>query len=55
MVFLYNNRDNSWIGDDNCVDEWYIAYHEVKSIEAIQGKLKDLEDGMDIVLKIFII
>ena len=29
--------DNTWIGTENTLGEWYICYHGVKSVEAIQG------------------
>ena len=37
VAFLYDNGDNVWLGNDNCDGEWYIGYHGVKTIEAIQG------------------
>lgn len=37
VASLYDNGDNTWLGNDNCQGEWYIGYHGVKTIEAIQG------------------
>ena len=36
---MYDNGDNSWIGDKNQKGEWYIAYHAIKSLEALNGIL----------------
>ena len=36
---LYDNGDNSWIGCNNSDGEWYIAYHGIKSLEALNGIL----------------
>ena len=36
---LYDNGDNSWIGTNNSKGEWYIAYHGIKSLEALNGIL----------------
>jgi hypothetical protein len=37
---LYDNGNNLWLGDKNQNGEWYIAYHAIKSVEALQGILK---------------
>ena len=37
VIDLYDNMDNEWIGTNNNPGEWYIAYHGVKNIKAIQG------------------
>jgi len=34
---LYDNGDNEWLNNNNSKGEWYIGYHGVKTIEAIQG------------------
>ena len=36
---LYDNGNNDWIGNNNTNGEWYIAYHGIKSIEALNGIL----------------
>ena len=36
---LYDNGDNTWIGNKNQPGEWYIAYHGIKSIMALYGIL----------------
>ena len=36
---LYDNGDNTWIGNKNKPGEWYIAYHGIKSIDALCGIL----------------
>jgi len=38
---LYDNKDNAWIGDKNQKGEWYIAYHAIKSLEALNGILNN--------------
>ena len=37
---MYDNGDNSWIGDKNLNGEWYIAYHAIRSLDALKGILK---------------
>ena len=34
---LYDNGDITWLNNNNSNGEWYIGYHGVKTIEAIQG------------------
>ena len=36
---VYDNGDNTWIGNKNVKGEWYIAYHSIKSIESVSGIL----------------
>ena len=36
---LYDNGDNTWIGNQNKPGEWYIAYHGIKSTMALCGIL----------------
>ena len=38
---LYDGGNNAWIGDKNQNGEWYIAYHSIKSVEALIGILKN--------------
>jgi hypothetical protein len=38
---LYDGGNNAWIGDKNQYGEWYIAYHSIKSVEALIGILKN--------------
>ena len=33
---MYDNGDNTWIGTNNSIGEWYIGYHGVRSLESIQ-------------------
>ena len=37
VVNIYDKMDNAWIGINNSVGEWYIGYHGVHTIEAIQN------------------
>lgn len=36
---LYDNQDNTWLGNSNKKGEWYIAYHGIKFIENINSIL----------------
>ena len=38
---LYDDRDNEWLGSKNTNGEWYIAYHGIKSIDALKGILSN--------------
>ena len=40
-INMYDNGDNSWIGDKNQNGEWYIAYHAIKSVQALIGILNN--------------
>ena len=37
VVNLYDHGNNEWIGTNNTPGEWYIGYHGVKTIDAIQN------------------
>ena len=39
VLNLYDNGDNTWIGNYNQIGEWYIAYHPIKTINSILGIL----------------
>ena len=43
VALMYPKEDINryWLGDDNNEGEWYIAYHGVKSVEAIQNICKE--------------
>ena len=34
---IYDSGDNSWIGSNNSPGEWYVGYHGVKGVVAIQN------------------
>ena len=41
LLYPKENINKYWLGDDNNEGEWYIAYHGVKSIEAIHNICKE--------------
>ena len=41
VASLYDKGDNAWLGNNNSDGEWYIAYHGVKTVEAIKGICDD--------------
>ena len=41
VALLYEDEDGAWLRNSHNPGEWYIAYHGVKSVEAIHGICKD--------------
>ena len=41
VALLYEDEDGAWLRNSHNPGEWYIGYHGVKSVEAIQGICKD--------------
>lgn len=39
VINLYDNNNDTWLGNSNKKGEWLIAYHGIKSIESINGIL----------------
>ena len=33
---MYDNEDNTWVGTNNSIGEWYIGYHGIQTLNSIQ-------------------